>query len=123
MRAVDLSSVGGLRRLAFDVLADEGCFVDVVVGGGESRGDELAADAFLLQVLLDAAAAEDAVFLAEFREVGGEALVGDVVEFLEFCEDVVCGFHAGGSGFGAVEELAAQVARSDCMRAPRDLAA
>ena len=67
-------------------------------------------DALLHEALLDAAAAELFVLLAEAGVVGGEALVAEVAELFELGDDGVDGGFAFFAGFGAVGEAAAEVA-------------
>lgn len=55
---------GGLHAFAGDVLAGEGHFVDLVIGGADGFVDYRRGDALLHEALLDAAATEFFVFLA-----------------------------------------------------------
>jgi len=101
---------GWLEAFSVAELAGEGELVGVGVGGFESVGDEVLGEAFLGEVLLDAATAEGLVFLPEAGVVGGEAGVGEVFEVDEASDDAVDVVLALIAGEGAWLHEAAEVA-------------
>ena len=74
---------GFADALAFQVLAGEDFFVSIGVAGFDGVGDDLARDAFLSEVLADAALAELFILLAK---TGVDLGVGCVVEVAVFLE-------------------------------------
>lgn len=102
--------VGGLfDAFAVEVFAGEGFFVGLAVAGFEGFSDEAGVDAFLLEVLADAADAEFLVFLAESGEGFGEGGVVEVAIVFESGEDGGDGWFAVGAGFDAGFHEAAEV--------------